>query len=266
MTSYQCSVCSASCLLVFSPFKCVIMALDNLFVPSVADFYKGKELFVTGATGFLGKSLLEKLLYACPDIKTIYLLLRPKRGSAVDKRLEDLKKDLAFDRLKASNPSALDKLVAIEGDVRELELQMSAESVERIQNVQVLVHGAATVRFDEPLKESIIMNTRGTREVLNLAKKLKNLQLFAHISTAYTNPQNDLTEEKLYPIDSDWRKVIKMAETLDVEVLEALAKKFIGYHPNSYTFSKQLSEHMVNEYRNELPIIIHRPSIGGLLI
>lgn len=237
---------------------------QGLSAPSIVDFYAGQELFVTGATGFLGKSFLEKLLYSCPDIKRIYLLLRPKRGHAVEKRLTDLKKDLVFDRIKSTNADLLDKLVPIEGDVRELELKMSAESVERIKNVSILVHGAATVRFDEPLQESIIMNTRGTREVLNLAKQLKNLKLFAHISTAYCNPQNDVTDELIYPIDSDWRQMIKMAETLDMETMEALCKKIIGYHPNSYTFSKQLSECMVNEFATQdgLPIIIHRPSIG----
>lgn len=230
---------------------------------SVADFYDGQELFVTGSTGFLGKSLLEKLLYACPKIKTIYLLLRPKRGCQVQQRLVEFKKDLVFDRCKALNPAVMDKLVAVPGDVRELGLMMSAESVELIRNVSIVIHGAATVRFDEPLKESIIMNTRGTREVLELAKALKGLKLFAHISTAYTNPQNEsVTDEKLYPIDCDWRQVIKMAETLDLETIEAVAEKFIGYHPNSYTYSKQVSEHMVNDYRKDLPIIIQRPSIG----
>lgn len=242
------------------------MALDSSSnaMPSIVDFYDNQELLVTGATGFLGKSLLEKLLFACPNIKQMYLLLRPKRGCVVEKRLEDLKRDPCFDRIRNSNPSVLNKLVAIEGDVRELGLRMSVESVERIKNVSIVVHGAATVRFDEPLKESIIMNTRGTREVLNLAMKLKKLNLFAHISTAYCNPQNDLTDETLYPIEADWRAVIKMAETMDVDTLEALAKKYIGYHPNSYTFSKQVSEHMVNEYRKDLPIIIHRPSIGKI--
>lgn len=239
---------------------------DVPLLPSVADFYSGQELLVTGATGFLGKSLLEKLLFACPDIKRIYLLLRPKRGSGVERRLEELKKDLAFGRVWESCPSQMDKLVPIEGDVRELGLSISPGSLERIKDVSIVVHGAATVRFDEPLKESIMMNTRGTREVLNLAKGLKNLKLFAHISTAYTNPHLDVTDECLYPIDCTWQEVIRMAETLDVDTLEALAKKYIGYHPNSYTFSKQVSEHMVNDYRKDLPIIIHRPSIGKLYL
>jgi fatty acyl-CoA reductase len=34
---------------------------------------------VTGATGFLGKVLLEKLLEACPDVGHIFVLVRPKR-------------------------------------------------------------------------------------------------------------------------------------------------------------------------------------------
>lgn len=239
------------------------MALENMKgLPSISAFYDDQELLITGATGFLGKSLVEKLLYSCPKIKVIYLLLRVKKGCAVEKRLEDFKKDIVFDRIKATDPKALNKLVPIEGDVRELGLKMSVESVQRIRNVSILIHGAATVRFDEPLKESIIMNTRGTREVLMLAKGLKQLKLFAHISTAYCNPENDCTDEKLYPIDVDWRDAIKMAETIDLDTLDAVAKKYTGFHPNSYTFSKKLSEHMVNDFRHEFPILIHRPSIG----
>ncbi|RZC37887.1 NAD binding 4 and/or Epimerase domain containing protein [Asbolus verrucosus] len=46
----------------------------------IVEFYKGKNVFVTGATGFLGKLLVEKLLRACPDIDTVYILVRPKKG------------------------------------------------------------------------------------------------------------------------------------------------------------------------------------------
>lgn len=47
---------------------------------SIADFYGGKNILITGATGFMGKVLVEKLLRDCRDVKNIYVLVRMKRG------------------------------------------------------------------------------------------------------------------------------------------------------------------------------------------
>ena len=38
----------------------------------------------------MGKVLVEKLLRSCPDIATIYLLMRPKRGNDIRARLDEL--------------------------------------------------------------------------------------------------------------------------------------------------------------------------------
>ena len=46
---------------------------------SIGEFYRGRSVLVTGASGFIGKQLVEKLLRSCPDIDKIYLLLRPTR-------------------------------------------------------------------------------------------------------------------------------------------------------------------------------------------
>lgn len=41
-------------------------------------FYDGKTILLTGATGFLGKVVLEKIMRSLPGVKTIYLAISPK--------------------------------------------------------------------------------------------------------------------------------------------------------------------------------------------
>lgn len=66
---------------------------------TVRDWYKNKNIFITGASGFLGVSLLEKLIRTIPDIGTIYILLRPKRGKKIEERLDEIKKNSVFEKL-----------------------------------------------------------------------------------------------------------------------------------------------------------------------
>jgi alcohol-forming fatty acyl-CoA reductase len=47
---------------------------------SIAEFYGGKNILITGATGFMGKVMVEKLLRDCEHVKCIYVLVRMKRG------------------------------------------------------------------------------------------------------------------------------------------------------------------------------------------
>ena len=61
--------------------------------PTVSEFYARKNIFLTGATGFVGKVLLEKLLRCCPDIGAIYCLIRSKRNQKAPERLRNLFND-----------------------------------------------------------------------------------------------------------------------------------------------------------------------------
>jgi fatty acyl-CoA reductase len=58
--------------------------------PNIAEFYQDKSILITGATGFMGKVLVEKLLRSCPGIDRVYLLLRPSKGKDVTSRLQEL--------------------------------------------------------------------------------------------------------------------------------------------------------------------------------
>jgi fatty acyl-CoA reductase len=59
---------------------------------SVQRFYKDKTIFITGGSGFMGKVLIEKLLYSCSEVKELIVLMRPKRGKSVNQRRDDFAK------------------------------------------------------------------------------------------------------------------------------------------------------------------------------
>ncbi|VDN57897.1 unnamed protein product [Dracunculus medinensis] len=56
----------------------------------VADAFAGRSILVTGASGFLGKVLIEKLLYSIPEVKSIYLLIRPQNEISARQRLDKI--------------------------------------------------------------------------------------------------------------------------------------------------------------------------------
>lgn len=58
-------------------------------LPTIPEFYRGRSIFITGATGFMGKVLVEKLLRDCGDLERIYLLIRTKKGVEPQQRLDE---------------------------------------------------------------------------------------------------------------------------------------------------------------------------------
>ena len=56
--------------------------------PAVPEWYTGKNVLISGSTGFMGKVLVEKLLRDCQDINSLYLLIRAKKGVEAAARKE----------------------------------------------------------------------------------------------------------------------------------------------------------------------------------
>jgi fatty acyl-CoA reductase len=71
------------------------------------------------------------------------------------------------------------KVVGIPGDVTLPDLGLSASNRQLlIDRVSIIFHAAATIRFDEPLKRAVLINTRGTKLMLELAQDMKKLEVW----------------------------------------------------------------------------------------
>jgi len=73
---------------------------------SIDAFFAEKVILLTGATGFLGKVLLEKLLRSCPHVDTIFVLIRSKRNQSLEERFQKLLENPVRRRLCLLPPCA----------------------------------------------------------------------------------------------------------------------------------------------------------------
>lgn len=111
------------------------------------------------------------------------------------------------------NPEVFSKIIPIEGDVSVMGLGLSDESRELLKDVSVIFHSAASVRFDDELRQSLILNTRGTHEVIKFALTLKKIVSFVHVSTTYCYPNQKYIGERVSVIRFFFRVDQKLRHT-----------------------------------------------------
>lgn len=88
-----------------------------------------------------------------------------------------------FDSLKNSNDSIdiealLSKIIPVSGDISEEKLGLSDEDFKMLcDNVNIVVHCAATLDFETDLKTAVIINLLGTKRIVELCKQIKTLHV-----------------------------------------------------------------------------------------
>ncbi|XP_004518286.1 putative fatty acyl-CoA reductase CG5065 [Ceratitis capitata] len=240
----------------------LLTTVDKHAKSQIAQWYAGKCILITGATGFMGKVLVEKLLRSCPEIKRIYLLIRSKKGVDPLIRKEQFFKCVIFNKILKENPNVVHKVQVVKGDVLEDELGLNANDTNELaSNVEIVFHCAANVRFDQPLRPMVQMNVLGTLKLLQLAEKMTNLQVIIHVSTSYCQCNESVLEERAYPAPQNPYDIIKMVEDMTDADLKEITPRLLNGLPNTYAYSKALTEDLICRYGKELPIIITRPSI-----
>lgn len=86
------------------------------------------------------------------------------------------------------------RLVA--GDVSQEKLGLSDMDRQLLKdNINIIIHSAATLDFGETLKTTVDINLLGTRRVVELARECSHLESLVHVSSCYVNSWKSEAEE-----------------------------------------------------------------------
>ena len=233
----------------------------------VAAALKGKTLFMTGATGFLGQPLVEKILRGAPDVKQLYLLIRPKKqlGGQImspDERLtRELFKSSVFDHLRSLRGQETEvflrgKLTAVPGDTAQPRLGMDDETHDRLcREVDIVVNSAAVVSFDAPLDDALELNTMSAVRVAEFANGCEGA-LLVHVSTAFVSgPAKKVAPETLYheATGEEASQPYPFGKFSDIDQeIEHVKKTINRIHAEAHgtQVDRQLKEALLKRFRN----------------
>ncbi|GAV86140.1 SET domain-containing protein/Sterile domain-containing protein/NAD_binding_4 domain-containing protein [Cephalotus follicularis] len=263
----------------------------------IVKYLRGKVFFITGATGFLAKVFIEKILRTVPDVGKIFVLIKAKNREAAMERLKseiinaELFKCLRQTYGKSYQAFMLRKLVPVVGNVCESNLGIEEDLANVMaKEVDIIVNSAANTTFDERYDVAIDINTRGPCHLMGFAKQCTKLKLFLQVSTAYVNGQRQgkIMEKPFCIGDNIAREFVRditprFLPILDIQnEIELATNSKENFEENSvaqkmkelglqrarkygwqdtYVFTKAMGEMMIDNMRGDIPVVVIRPSV-----
>lgn len=182
------------------------------------------KMFITGFPGFIGTRLLRELFRKDEKLEVIALVQQKFLHAAEASRA----------RLSAEIPSVAARLQFVFGDITAENLGVDDSSL-ALNDITGIFHLAAAYDLAIPRSKGMMINVEGTRNVVNFARKCRNLSRFDYVSTVYISGTHKGTFS-----ETDF----------------ALGQGF----KNFYEETKYLAEKIVRDAR-DIPSVIYRPGI-----
>jgi nucleoside-diphosphate-sugar epimerase len=223
-------------------------------------------VLLTGATGFVGKVVLEELLRRRAELG-IGRVLALVRAGGPEHAAARCRVDVYGSPCFGAHPSGWTELVEpLAGDITRADLGLAPRERARVvAEVTHVIHCAASVEFTQPLDRALAVNTRGALHALELARACARLASYVCVSTAYVTPHPDPFRGGVHRVEEVLAPLPREPESLFASLCAGVGdeRRLLAEagHPNTYTFTKCLAEHLTVARAADLPVTIVRPSI-----
>jgi 1-acyl-sn-glycerol-3-phosphate acyltransferase len=179
-------------------------------LPPVAELLAGRRLLLTGATGFLGKVALARMLCEAPELARVTCLVRAEDEESARRRfVREVLRSPAFDPVRQRHgDDAVEgwlgsRLVPVAGHLERPGLGIGDAARAALRGaVDAVVSCAGLVDFEASLEEAYETNVLGPTHALDLARESGARHLL-HVSTCYVPGRCDGHHGE-DPIVPDW--------------------------------------------------------------
>ena len=189
---------------------------------SILRSFAGRQILLTGASGFVGKVWLAMILHRVPTVGKIWVLLRKKAlRPAIDRFEKMVASSPVFRPLHELHGARMAEFIAsrievVEGDVSlpglGIEDPALAERLHR--DLDLIFNCAGLVDFDPDLREAVSANVDGAIHVGEFTARCHHARLL-HVSTCYvTGLRNGTIDEVLDPTTAPNGQKIDVAAEL----------------------------------------------------
>ncbi|MDX2381690.1 MAG: HAD-IB family phosphatase [Acidimicrobiia bacterium] len=208
----------------------------------IPESLSGARIAITGATGFVGTALVERLLRSVPDCELVLLVRDGKRTPAARRTQREILKNDAFDRLRERFGDDFDRNVAgrittVAGDVTRDGLGLNDADRALFASCRTIIHSAAAVSFDSPLDSAVEINLLGPTRIVDLCNEIGVTPHLVAVSTCYVagnrrgKAPEALVSDGPFDIGINWRSEVAASRRLraDTDAASRIPKRLTDF-------------------------------------